>query len=316
MKRFFRKILLGDSRIEEYSTITAANGVRENVFFTTGKFNANISQSHWLLSLDPIVLGVWLKKDKEKVTINAKAKSRIYFCTSAAENFAIARKNAIAVSKVIYLDKIEDTEGALYLLKVVHSRIFHVNIIKTRVFFFKYYKKPQWPFAKYKSLIAAYSFPRKVRIVSFKLDDYFNIFPMDLLGEIPRTNKYVFGLRHTNITLPKIIEFQKIVVSEVPYIYKDTIYALGKHHGGQPLSIDALPFEVTETGNFGFFIPQWADSYKEIRILKTINLGSHMLLWGEVLTEKILQPSRGNLYHIHFLLYHRQKLKNVTYPLV
>src|SRR6185436_18484528 len=98
------------------------------------------------------------------------------------------------------------------------SKIYHVNFFKTFLLFFKYYKKPKYSFGKYKSLIAAYSYPRRVRIISFKQDDYFNIFPMDLLGEIPQSGKYIFGLRHTNVALAKIIHARKMVVSEVPYV--------------------------------------------------------------------------------------------------
>ena len=56
---------------------------------------------------------------------------------------------------------------------------------------------------------------------------------MDLLGEIPQSGKYIFGLRHTNVALPKIIETKKIVVSEVPYIYRTEVFLptnpLGKY---------------------------------------------------------------------------------------
>jgi hypothetical protein len=118
------------------------------------------------------------------------------------------------------------------------------------------------------------------------------------------------------VALAKIIEAKKIVVSEVPYIYKSTIYELGKHHSGSPPSPESLPFKIKQTENFGFLIPEWAYSYKEIQILKTKDLGSHMLLWGEIVHEKTLRQSSGNLYHIHFLLYYHQKLKRLDYPLV
>ena len=136
-------------------------------------------------------------------------------------DFKIAKRNAVAIITLDYFDKIEEADGTLYLLKLGESKIYHVNFIKTFLLFYKYYKKPKFSFEKYKSLIAAYSYPRRVRIISFKQDDYFNIFPMDLLGEIPQSGKYVFGLRHTNVALAKIIETKKIVVSEVPYIYKE-----------------------------------------------------------------------------------------------
>jgi hypothetical protein len=105
------------------------------------------------------------------------------------------------------------------------------------------------------------------------------------------------------------------VVSEASHIYKNTIYELGRHHSGAPPSIDALPFKTKQTEIFGFFIPEWADSYKEIKILKTKNLGSHMMLWGEIINEKTLTQPSDNLYHIHFLLYYHHKLKRQEYRL-
>ena len=117
----------------------------------------------------------------------------------------------------------------MLLLKLKSSKIYHANWITTHLLYSRYYKKPSLSFDKLKSFVAAYSYPRKVRIISFKEDDYFNIFPMDLVGDISQNNYYVFGLRHTNITLSKIIETKEIVVSEVPFEYKDTIYSLGKH---------------------------------------------------------------------------------------
>lgn len=316
MKGLFKKILFGNIDIKEYSTVTIAGGINEKVFLVTGKLTIDISKIHWVLCLEPIVFGVWLTKDEHTIVINEKTGSGMYFSDSPRDDFKIAKRNAVAIVTLDYFDKIEEADGTLYLLTLRECKIYHVNFLKTVVLFYKYYKKPKLSFEKYKSLIAAYSYPRRVRIISFKQGDYFNIFPMDLLGAIPQSDKYVFGLRHTNVALAKIIESKKIVVSEVPYIYKDTIYELGKHHSGSPPKADSLPFKIQQTENFGFPIPEWADSYKEIQILKTKILGSHMLLWGEIVNEKTLRQSSGNLYHIHFLLYYHQKIKRSYYPLV
>ena len=316
MKKLLRKILLGDTEISEYSTVTVAGEIKERVFLESGKFAIDISTIHWLLCLEPIVFGVWLRKDEHMIALNERAGFSMYFTDSPVDDFKIAKRSAVATITLNYFDKIDETRGTLYLLKLKKSKIHHVSFLKTFILYYKYYKKPKFSFQKYKSLIAAYSYPRRVRIISFKQDDYFNIFPMDLLGEIPQSGKHVFGLRHTNVALSKIIQARKIVVSEVPYVYKDSIYELGKHHGGAPPSPESLPFKVEPTENFRFEIPEWADSYKEVQILKTKNLGSHMLLWGEILHEKKLRESSGNLYHIHFLLYYHQKLKAADYPLV
>lgn len=316
MKSLIKKILLGDIEVTEYSTITIKDEIKERVFLEIADYTIDISKTHWLLCLEPIVFGVWLKKNEHKIMPNEKAKCKMYFSVSTSSDFGIARKKAVAIIDLYYLDEIEDAGGTLYVLKLKRTKIYHVNFFKIFLLFNKYYKKPKFSFEKYKSLIAAYSYPRKVRIISFKQDEYFNIFPMDLLGEIPQSGKYIFGLRHTNVALSKIIETKKILVSEVSHIYKNTIYELGKHHSGVPPSLDALPFRTKQTESFGFFIPEWVDSYKEIKILKTKSLGSHMMLWGEIVNEKILKQPSNNLYHIHFLLYLKLKSGVCNYPLV
>ena len=201
-------------------------------------------------------------------------------------------------------------------MKLKKSKICHTNFLKTLILFHKYYKKPGLSFHQFKSLVSAYSYPRKVRVVSFKKDDYYNIFPMDLIGEIASCNKYIFGLRHTNITLDKIIETKKIVASEVSFNQKNIIYQLGEHHGAGAPPILSLPFRTMLSRQFKFYVPEWVESYKEIKIIRTINLGSHMLLWGEVMNEEKISAPTGNLYHIHFLQYFHQKRNGFNYPLV
>jgi flavin reductase (DIM6/NTAB) family NADH-FMN oxidoreductase RutF len=138
---------------------------------------------------------------------------------------------------------------------------------------------------------------------------------MDLVGDIPLSRRFVFGLRHSNVTLARIIETKKLAVSEIPYEQKNIIYQLGKHHR-EPLSETHLPFELIQSETFDFPIPAWANSYKEIRIVNTMNLGSHMLLWGEEVSQKYLSDSHGHLFHIHFLHYLHQRKKGLAYPLV
>ena len=82
------------------------------------------------------------------------------------------------------------------------------------------------------------------------------------------------------------------MVSEVPFDYKEIIYQLGKHHR-KPLSETRVPFGMIQSEIFGFPLPEWVNSYKEIRIADHLNLGSHMLLWGEVLNEKYLRIRMG-----------------------
>ncbi|MDB5221362.1 MAG: hypothetical protein JWN83_29 [Chitinophagaceae bacterium] len=311
MKSLLKKILFGDTAVTEYSTITIAGDIKEKAYLQTACQAIDISTVHWLLCLEPIVIGIWLQNPEEIKALNTSTRLKIIFTDSAGVN-----KNTTAVLELHLFNSIEENNGTLFLLKLTKCKLHHLNFIKTRLLFSRYYKKPGLSFKKFKSLVAGYSYPRKVRIVSFKEESYYNIFPMDLVGDISHVNRFVFGLRHTNIALSKIIAAGKLVISEISYEHKNIIYQLGKHHGASPPLIGDLPFKVRQTKTYGFYIPEFPDSYKEIKILKTLNLGSHMLMWGEVINEEVLKPLLPGLYHIHFLQYLHQQAKGFNYPLV
>jgi hypothetical protein len=309
MKKFLRNILFGDTPVSEYSTVTVEGGIYERVYLESGGTHINISTTHWLLCLDPVVFGIWFAKKDDIISFDKEPGYKMYFKDSEKD------AQIVAVLKLDFFNKIEEQDGTLLLLKLTGARIHHINFIITRLLYFRHYRKPEQDFYKLKSYSAAYSYPRRVRLISFKEGDWYNIFPMDLVGDIPLSRRYVFGLRHSNVTLARIIETKKLAVSEVPYKYKDIVYRLGKHHH-EPLSANIPPFGFLESEIFGFPIPIWANSYKEIRIINAINLGSHMLLWGEEINEKVLNDPTGHLFHIHFLHYLHQKRKGMSYSLV
>ena len=309
MKTFLRNLLFGVVPVTEYSTITIEGGINERVYLRVEEKNIDISATHWLLCLDPIVFGIWFSKEGDVVSFNKVAVYKMYFADSETGT------NVVAALKLKFFDKIEGPDGTLVLLSLSDVRIYHVNFFRTWLLFYKYYKKPEQDFHKLKSYSAAYSYPRRVRLVSFRDENWFNIFPMDLVGDVPFSGRYVFGLRHSNVTLSRIIKDGKIAVSEIPYEYKNIIYQLGKHHR-KAMSDSSLPFGLIKSEFFDFPIPEWADSYKEIRIVDNMNLGSHMLLWGEEINQKSIRGPHGNLFHIHFLHYTHLRRRGMAYPLV
>jgi hypothetical protein len=306
MKSLIRKWLMGDTVFSEYSKITAPDDLQQKVWLRVNGDIKEVSANHWLLCIEPIIFGVWLEKD---VTHNDY---EIYFGGVVNKDKSkIDQPEAVLIMDL--LDHVEESNGTLLILRLRKSQIYHIGFIKRYLLFLRYYKKGGLTFSRFKSFVSAYSYPRRIRIVSFRQNNYYNIFPMDLLGDISQYKRYVFGLRHTNVALPKIIESGKLVVAEVPYIYKDVIYQLGKHHSGSPPSVDSLPFKTIPSKNFAFPIPDWVESYKEISILKTINMGSHMLLWGELIDETQLTKPLEHLFLIHFLHYLHQKNKGLPY---
>ena len=307
MKKLIKTILFGDAQIDEYLKVTIPKEIKERVYLAAGDQIIDVSRKHWLLCIEPVIFGIWLPY--EDTNLKSEKRFKLYF--TAAND--LKDKNATVVHLNAF-DSITDSSGVLMLLKVSDSEIKHLNWLTRHLLYWKYYRKNGLTYSKFKTFVAAYSYPRQISIVSYRDETYYNIFPMDLLGSVENTNRFVFGLRHTNVALAKIVQGRKLVVCEAPHHFKDTIYQLGKHHSSDPPTQSSLPFSTIKTKEFEFYIPSWAEKYREIKILQTKSLGSHMLLWGESIAETPINPPSGHLYLVHFLHRLKQKENGLSYP--
>lgn len=303
---------MGDTSFSEFTKITTPDDLRQRAWIEAGNQMYDISNQHWLVCIQPIVFAIWVEDIAMQVQIQSQEKTHVYF-GGKPDPHANKMHDHEAEIILSVVDRFREANGVLFLMKLTDSGIRHTSLIKRRLIFFRYYKKDGLTYSRFKSYVSAYSFPRRIRIVSFRDHDYYNIFPMDLLGGIPGTNKWVFGLRHSNKALSRIIATGKIVVCEVPYQYKEKIYSLGNNHSVNPPAIDKLDLEVSQTLNFKFHIPIWADSYQEVIIRKSVNLGSHMLLCGESVSETKIRPASEHLFLVHFLHYLEQKNRGSEY---
>lgn len=317
MGRVFRKMLAGDATIKEFSTISVGDGIGEKVYLQAGDVFLDISDNQWMLGLEPLTFGIWIESAENKAALDRVKEYIIYFRKDVPSDLRQPGVKALAVAQLHYFNRVDDQRGTLFLLQVKASVIRHVHPLKAKLFYQKFYKKPEVSFEKLKAIVTAYSYPRRVRVISFQQGvDYNYIFPMDLLGDIRQSGRFLLGMRHSNQVLKKIMDVEKIVVSEFPASYKPVIYQLGRNHSASPPSLDQLPFPVMPTRQFGFYVPEWVESYKEIRIRKTVDLGSHMLLFGEWTEDMVLKPATPRLHHIHFLHFLHQKNHGKVYPLV
>jgi len=304
MKKILRKIIYGYSSARDYVAITGEEPFPEKVYLKTGNLSIDVSSSHWLLCLDPIIYDVWLSKEILLGSLDDDCS--LVFSISPPQK-------TVAVLKLSLINRFNEDEGCFLLFKQTKCRICHINFIKLYSLFLLYFKKKEITFEKLRSFIAAFSYPRKVRLISFLKDDYYNLFPMDLLGKIPNHRKFVFGLRHTNRSLKRIIETKKIVVAEFSYHYSNEVLKLGKHHSSNPPAITDLGFTTVHSKNFGFPLPGWITGYYEIEIENTMNLGSQMFMKGSVVSAKEAEGEHHSMYHIHFVHYFlRKKLKIET----
>ncbi len=295
MRRILKKLFYKNVSVVEYSGITIRDTIQEKVYLKINNQLIDVSAYHWVLCLQPLIFGVWISKQDGNRDISINKPFSLLFRESNPS------KKLADVSLSLF-NIIEEQNGKLLLLKAEKSKIWHTTVFETILLYLFFYRKPGFNFKKFKLYVSAFSYPRQVRMVSFQNKDYYNIFPMDLAGPVAGANYYVFGLRHTSKALKEIINEKKLVVSEVPSDYKKIIYELGSHHSSTPPPLNQLPFQAILSKHFCFPVPKWAEKYNEIRIVHTMNLGSHMMLWGQSENEEIINPQKSNLYHIHFLL--------------
>ena len=317
LSNLFRRLLVGRTEIREFSTVGIGDTVDEKVYLQTGELVLDVTANQWMLGLEPLTFGIWITDDGHRETLKKASEHTIFFRRDVPDSPASVSRGALAIATLNYFDRIDDEKGTLFLLQISNSHIHHINGWRTQLLYRKFYRKPTLSFEKLKAVVTAYSYPRRVRVISFQAGgDYNYIFPMDLLGDIRQSGCYLLGMRHSNQVLKKIIDVKKIVVSEFPAGYKPVIYTLGRNHSAAPPPLAELPFAVQATRDFGFFVPEWVESYKEVSIRKTIDLGSHMLLFGEWSEDRILKPATPRLHHIHFLHFLQQKRRGNPYPLV
>ncbi|HXD77425.1 MAG TPA: hypothetical protein VN616_06435 [Puia sp.] len=330
--RLYARALTGETVIRDFITVGAGDQLRERVYLVADGQVRQVTGNQWLLGLDPRVVGIW-DPDLGAKGFSGKFPAlpgpcKLYMCdamqgaegdiavdTELTED-AIAEQ-ALGVMELDYKDQVAEHDGTLLLFRVLSTRIRHIDRMRAWLLYQKFYRKPGVTFERLKAVAAAYSYPRRVRIISFRFDDDNNyIFPMDLLADIRPVHRYLLGMRHSNQVLKRILDDGRIVVAEAPANYKQVIYTLGRNHSAAPPPLDQLPFGVISTDRFGFYLPEWVESYKEIRITKTRDLGSHMLLCGEWTEDVILKPATPRLHHLHFLYFLHQKGGCLGYPIV
>jgi hypothetical protein len=315
---FYGKLLTGEGVIREFVTLGAGDRLREKAYLTADGRVWDVTGNQWLLGLDPRVMGIWVGKADEG--FGGKAASTAEDLGGRMSYLLDIRDEegeVLGEMKLEYVNRVVEDRGTLYLFRVQSTVIHHIDSWRARLLYQKFYKKPGVTFERLKAVAAAYTYPRRVRIISFSFGaDSHYIFPMDLLADIRSARRYLLGMRHSNQVLKRIMEVGQIVVAEAPADYKKVIYGLGRNHSAAPPQVDQLPFGVVQTRRWGYYLPEWVESYKEITIAKTQDLGSHMLLIGEWSEEVILKPATPRLHHIHFLYFLHAKGRGLGYPVV
>jgi len=277
-----------------------AGEIEEKVYLKSGQYQTDITSSNSMICLDPFCMAAWLTAEHAGLTDYQTA--TVQFIKGNQLNAAI---------NVSLIERIPTTNGVLLLYRIKKADNYQLSFLHRLVFFAYFLRSKTNTYYSRKVISALYSYPRSIIIVSFKNDNYCNIFPMDIHGYIPEEDMYILGLRTTNVTLDKILEAKKVVVCDTNEVDINIVYDLGKHSSKSPASPDHLPFKTTESELFKFPIPDFTGTYKEIEIIANKKMGYHMLMIGKVVNQKQVKKDPVSLYHVGFLQFQRSNYKSI-----
>jgi flavin reductase (DIM6/NTAB) family NADH-FMN oxidoreductase RutF len=149
--------------------------------------------------------------------------------------------------------------------------------------------------AAVQQLMIAYLCPRPVVLVSVEAPGHRNIFPMDLIGPLERSDLFSLALRSTNVSAPVMRDVRRVALSSMPATMKDVVYKLSEHHR-QPLSEWAdLPFPVRPSREFGIPAVAAALRIRELAIVHSREVGSHTLFLCRTVSDE--DPTEGAQLH-------------------
>jgi hypothetical protein len=296
-----KRLLFKNTKIQTFFiTRLAQNQVEEKVFLKKGKHEIDITAHHAMICLDPFCVAVWLPVHQLNLIDPQSAKLKFK-----------KGNNLNASINVSLIEELPTGKGLLLLYKIESIKNYQLSPLHRLALFAYFLRAKTNTYYSRKVISALYSYPRRIIIVSYKDDDYYNIFPMDIQGYIPEEELYILGLRTTNVTLNKILAAKKVVVCDTDTVDINTVYSLGKHSSKAPTPLDKLTFDTTESKVFGFPVPAFTGSYKEIEIIQHRKMGYHMLMVGKVVHEKVFKSDSTSLYHIGFLQFQKGNYKSI-----
>jgi len=301
MNELIRKLFFKGSKIKTFFISRLAEGqVEEQVFLKNGKNIIDITKHHAMICLDPFCMAVWLSVAEMGLIDGGIVK--IQFKKWDRLNASIS---------VSLIENIATANGSLILFKIEKVKNYQLNFLHRLVFFAYLLRSPKNTYQSRRVISALYSYPRSIIIVSYHDESYCNIFPMDIHGYIEEEGLYILGLRTTNVTLNKILEAKRVVVCDTDSVDINTVYDLGKHSSTSPTPTEKLPFGITKSELFGFPVPDFSGSYKEIEIIQHKKMGFHMLMVGKVANFKKIKPTTSSFYHVGFLQFQKGNYKSV-----
>ena len=293
LNSLLKKILFPGREIRAFMvTRLSPAEIKEKVFIKNSPLDIDISERQGMTCLDPFSLAVWVTPEE------------LAAFDPAEINLVVKRGNKTRTKMWLTLkEQFRENNSVILIYRLLKPISYQGNPVFRFLTLAWLLKNSTSTYYERKCIAAFYAYPRKVVVVSYRDEEYFNIFPMDIQVNISGSGLYLLGLRHTNFSLEKILLSKKLVIADSSLAGIKTIYALGRHLSKAPPGPGDLEFSTTESKLFKFPVPDFSSSYWEVEIIKHINLGYHMLLVGKICNTVQLREDDRSLYHIHFLAF-------------
>jgi len=292
MNKLFKKLLLGYSNPQKYPAIKIKDAeIKERALLYIGGKATDITDRHSIICEKPFCIAIFFSKGQ-----GAEGQKNIELRIERGGKM-------VAKLRLTFKNSIDEHQTSIFIYEIENAENYQINSIR-QYFLMRYFLREKKLTMKEGEIYAAlYSYPREVVTISYQEEGYYNLFPMDFRRYYEQDNLYVFGLRSSNITLEKILKACKLVACNTDAAKLQDIYYLGKHHSSSPPERADLPFELTQSELYKFPIPDFSASYKEVEIINSKTIGSHVLMIGRVVNQVNIRPGSRSIYHIHFFEY-------------
>jgi flavin reductase (DIM6/NTAB) family NADH-FMN oxidoreductase RutF len=279
---------LSDKSFHSFQAVRIADGgIKERFYLKKSEHQIEFSQAHAVVSHAPFCLAVAMSPEQ-----------CLHFEKGSSEACILIGDQLCARLEVSAVNKIEQGSSHILIFRVDKADNCQINFIR-QAFLFRLLKTKNSRFED-RCYAAAFSYPRSVIVVSFRHGDYYNIFPMDFQCFLDAQGFCILGLRVTNVTLHKMLAVRKVVVGDTSDVSRDMLYALGKHHSTHPPFLNELPFKTTDSERFGFPVPDFSASYREIELVAEYRAGTHVVMIGKIVNVVKRREQQSPIHHIHF----------------
>ncbi len=301
MKSLLKKILLGYTIPNEYVCLAGKLNQPLRVMLSTPNQTASedVTNHHIFLGYKPLVIGLTAQIGSSLHAYLSGAKKYSLTFEFSANGHEPERLARVFLHKLVS-KKLDDRE--IFLCEGTHGWHRFLNPFHQRmhqVWSLLNHKPGNVDLEQnlYSQVIAAYSVPRNISIITVGDDRSINVFPTDLHGSISESF-YAGSLRHEGKACQQVERYGKIVLSAIDASWFKEAYQLGKNHMRETRTAADFDFLRGRSEQIGLPLPESAIRYKELIRLESMDFGIHRIHFYKVVNEKIVSDKPA-LSHIH-----------------